>query len=250
LLTSSIQPTPQVFKSDGKTTSVHGWAIGASASVVDGLSPSLLANATAGRVFSGGIAALPATKFIALGLPAEDTTLRQLAAKQSLVLPNSGNETYLLAVSADSVIILANTPAGVFWAVQSLLQLAHDTKAVAQCVIQDWPDFPLRGAYMYGAPKMDSGGLAWNKKLVDWLALHKMNLGVVVTEGFYDMVPGVAKKPTAAKLMREQMQELRQYMAARFVEFVPTLGSGATANTATVDFNPALAEVECTLQMI
>jgi hypothetical protein len=173
---SSIQPTPQVFKSDGnKTTSVYGWAIGASASVADGLSPSLLANATAGRMVSGGIAALPATKFVALGLPAEDVALRHLAAKHSLVLPNSGNETYILEVSADSVIILANTPAGVFWAVQSLLQLARDPKTVAQCVVHDWPDFKLRGAYMYGAPKMDSGGLAWNKKLVDWLALHKVS---------------------------------------------------------------------------
>jgi hypothetical protein len=169
LLASSIQPAPQGFKSDGKTTSVHGWTIGSSASVVDGLSPSLLANATAGRVASGGIAALPATKFIALGLPAEDAALCHLAASQSLVLPNNGSETYLLAVSVNSVIILANAPAGVFWAVQSLLQLARNPKAVAQCIVHDWPDFPLRGAYMYGAPKMASGGLVWNKKSTGWL---------------------------------------------------------------------------------
>ena len=73
------------------------------------------------------------------------------------------------------------------------------------------------------------------------LALHKMNLGVVVTEEFYDMVPGVAN-PTAATLMRAQMRELREYMEARFVEFIPTLGSGATGNTAVVTFSPALAE--------
>jgi hypothetical protein len=240
-LSGSIQPPPQVFQPDGgKITSVHGWAIGASASIASGLSPSLLANATAGRVTSG-IAALPATKFIALGLPAKDAALRHLAAKQSLVLSNSGNETYLLAVSADSVLILANSPAGVFWGVQSLLQLARDPKAVRQCVVHDWPDFSMRGAYMYGAPKMNSGGLAWNKRLVDWLALHKMNLGVVVTEEFYDMVPGVAK-PTARKKIGEQMRELREYMDSRFVEFIPTLGSGATGNTAVVTFNPALAE--------
>ena len=169
----SIQPTPQVFKSNGKrTTSLHGWAIGASASIAGGLSPSLVANATAGRVTAaGGVAALPATKFIAMGLPAEDAALRHLAAKQSLVLSNTGNETYLLAVSTDSVLILANSAAGVFWGVQSLLQLANrDPKAVRQCIVHDWPDFRMRGAYMYGAPKMASGGLAWNKKLVDWLA--------------------------------------------------------------------------------
>jgi hypothetical protein len=76
---------------------------------------------------------------------------------------------------------------------------------------------------------------------VDWLAFHKMNLGVVVTEDFYEMVPDVAKNSTA-ELVREQMQELREYMEARFVKFVPTLGSGATSNTATVVFNPTLAE--------
>ena len=68
-----------------------------------------------------------------------------------------------------------------------------------------------------------------------------MNLGVVVTEEFYDMVPGLAK-PAAAKLIREQMRELREYMEARFVEFIPTLGSGATGNTDAVNFNPAIAE--------
>ena len=239
----SIRPTPQMFKSDGsgKTTSMHGWAIGASASIVGGLSPSLLANATAGRVV-GGTAALPATKFVALGLPAEDATLRKLAAKESLVLPNNGSETYILAVGADSILILANAPAGVFWGVQSLLQLGRDPAAVSRCVVHDWPDFQLRGAYMYGAPKMSAGGLAWNKKLVDWMVKNKMSLGVVVTEEFYDLVPGVNTDAKAVKTLSNQMRELRKYMEARFVEFVPTLGSGATANTAVVDYNPATAE--------
>jgi hypothetical protein len=186
-------------------------------------------------------AGLPLCQFIALGLPAEDAALRALAKTAGVELSaNMGPEGYALAVTADCVSVLGNTVAGVFRGAQSLLQLAESApNAVPACTVQDWPDFPIRGAYMFGAPRWPLG-LDWNKKLVDWMAAHKMNFGVVVNQGFYGEVPGLESNQTEAAVMRTQLQDLHQYMRERHVEFVPTLASGSGGGPEY--FNPATAE--------
>ena len=86
-----------------------------------------------------------------------------------------------------------------FYGVQSLVQLAQAAPgAVPKCRVDDWPDFPIRGAYMYGAPRLAAPkwrpeSLEWEEKLVDWMSQNKLNFGVVVDQAFYEEVPGLSE---------------------------------------------------------
>jgi hexosaminidase len=98
---------------------------------------------------------------------------------------NLGAEGYELTVAPDSVVIRAPAPAGVFYGVQSLLQLlppevfalrpVRNVQWVLPCVyIQDAPRFPWRGWML------DSVRHFFNKDevkvLLDTMALHKLNM--------------------------------------------------------------------------
>lgn len=91
----------------------------------------------------------------------------------------------------------------------------------------------------FGGPHINTGGLPWAKALVDWMAAHKMNFGVVVSQ-FYDVVPGLIANVSEAAEIQAQLQELQLYMQERHIEFVPTLGSGSGGGPEY--FNPATAE--------
>ncbi len=97
---------------------------------------------------------------------------------------NLGAEGYELTVAPDSVVIRAQTQAGLFYGMQTLLQLLppdiFSTQLVAQtswqipCLqIQDWPRFPWRGLmldvsrHFYGKSEVE--------KILDAMALHKLN---------------------------------------------------------------------------
>ena len=217
---SLVKPTPQVYKaSGGAHADVTGWAIAASISV-SSVATRSLANATQGTIASGGIQSLPKSKYIAVGLPSEDKALASLAKAAGVqISAKAGLEGYALSVTADSILVIANGAAGAFFGVQSVLQLAPQPSAVPTCRVDDWPDFPIRGAYMFGGPRIQSSSsskiLEWNKKLVDWMSYHKMNFGVVVNQGFYGEVPGLEGDKTIAAEMRKQLQELQAYMKVR-----------------------------------
>ena len=75
--------------------------------------------------------------------------MEPILKKQNLP-PNSGaqSEGYALLVQPDIVIVLGNSAAGVFYGVQSLRQLLAGGTVAPACRVDDWPDFPMRGALM------------------------------------------------------------------------------------------------------
>ena len=99
-------------------------------------------------------------------------------------LPSLGPEGYELTVAPDSVVIRAPAQAGVFYGVQSLLQLfppqimaprpASGVQWVAPCVyIQDQPRFPWRGVMLdVSRHFVDKQEV---ERILDGLALHKIN---------------------------------------------------------------------------
>ena len=242
-----ISPTPQVYTAGGGArANINGWIIAASDSISSVATHSLVA-ATKGTIASGGIKSLPITKFIAVGLPTEDKALASLAKAAGVQLSTkAGLEGYALSITAESILVIANNAAGAFFGVQSVLQLAQQPSAVPTCRVDDWPDFPIRGAYMFGGPRDQTSSLsdilAWNKKLVDWMSSNKMNFAVVVNQLFYGEVPGFQGNVTLAAAMRKQLQDLQAYMKARHVLFVPTLSCGSGGGPEY--YNPALAEGE------
>ena len=111
--------------------------------------------------------------------PAGCIVLRTAAGRKEL-----GGEGYMLEVRKDRVLVEAPTPAGVFYACQTILQLlpaAIEGEAAAggvrwtipQVRIEDRPRFPWRGLML------DVGRcyyhMAWLKRYIDLLAYYKMN---------------------------------------------------------------------------
>jgi hypothetical protein len=129
---------------------------------------------------------------------------------------NLGAEGYELAVAPDSVVVRAPTQAGLFYGVQTLLQLLppeiFSTNLVANvdwqmpCVqIDDWPRFPWRGLML------DVSRHFYNKSevetLLDAMALHKAR------EILKSEFPAVAKK-IALHVPDEKSRRVGQAVAA------------------------------------
>ena len=138
-----------------------------------------------------------------MGVPSEDSSLHALAAAHGIegIPAEAGSEGYVVAIDETSVFVLANTAAGVYYGAASLLQLAAVPQESPLCNLVDWPDFPIRGAYMFGGPKLTPDSpdpLQWHMNLADWMSQHKMNFGVVVAH-FYDIVPSLVPNATAIR---------------------------------------------------
>jgi hexosaminidase len=100
-------------------------------------------------------------------------------------LTNLGNEGYELTIATNSVVIRAPTDAGLFYGVQTLLQLlppqiyspmpVAGVPWTARCIyVQDWPRFSWRGWML------DSVRHFFNKdevkQFIDTMAIHKLNM--------------------------------------------------------------------------
>ena len=257
VLPSVIVPTPQRYSAspgpDGLTPAVdlQGWPVAGSARV--GKLPLNQLQAALGGERVTGLRELPLQRSVALGVVGdEDPVVAALAAAHDVsVDPMAGHEGYALLVQSELVLVLGNSASGVFYGVQSLMQLLADGTAVPACRVDDWPDFPMRGALMSEMTEMnnlekvgvacwdrtpphDSGGFCahfnYTLQLVDWMVLHKMNVGIpdvpwLGTDSYYNVVPGINPNATQAAWIEARLRELRLYMEERHVQFVPCLHS-------------------------
>ncbi|HEY3430074.1 MAG TPA: beta-N-acetylhexosaminidase [Cyclobacteriaceae bacterium] len=83
-------------------------------------------------------------------------------------------EGYTLSVDDTGVAISANTDAGLFYGVQSLIQLiSADGKEVAKAQITDYPRFSYRGLHLDVCRHMFP--VSFVKKYIDLMARHKFN---------------------------------------------------------------------------
>ncbi len=169
-------------------------------------------------------------------------------------LARLGEEGYRLEVGPTEVTIQANKPAGVFYGVQTLLQLfptsiygggARAASAPA-CVIEDYPRFKWRGGHLdvsrYFMPVDDV------KKYIDLLAMHKMNTfhwhltddqGWRIEIKKYPKLTEIGSKRKDTMLVysppkytgephegfytQEQIRDIVKYAAQRFVTVVPEI---------------------------
>lgn len=114
---------------------------------------------------------------IAVGLPARSETLAALCRERGC-LPDAslGDQGYVLVVTPNHITIAANTGAGVFYGVQTLLQLAQigGDKAIPCVRIRDWPALKWRGVLTdqsrQAVPKVET-----YKRMIRELARYKMN---------------------------------------------------------------------------
>lgn len=82
-------------------------------------------------------------------------------------------EAYILSVMPDRIRITGNDAAGVFYGIQSLLQLAGQSPAIPSCRVTDAPRFAYRGMHLDVGRNMFP--LSFLKKYIDLMALYKLN---------------------------------------------------------------------------
>ena len=174
-----------------------------------------------------------------------------------------GDEGYELNIAPDGVALRAAKPAGLFYGVQTLLQLvtaAPEMRAgepktwrAATGSIRDVPRFAWRGAMLDVARHFFK--VADVKRYIDWLAMYKMNrlhLHLSDDQGWrieimswdklatYGGSTGVDGK-NAGYYTQDDYRELVQYAADRFITVVPEIDTPGHTNAALASY----AELNC-----
>lgn len=186
-----------------------------------------------------------------------------------------GKEGYQLVVKADSILIRACKPAGLFYGVQTLRQLlpekiecneqAGGTWNVPCCSIEDVPRFGWRG--MHFDVCRHFFGIEHVKKYIDFLAMHKMNVlhwHLTEDQGWrieikkYPKLNDISawrqgtdmhywqrkgdRKKHGGIFTHEDVREVVAYAAERFITVVPEIEMPGHAQAAVA----AYPELSCT----
>ncbi len=169
----------------------------------------------------------------------------------------NSNEKYILNVTSKNISIIGNGDAGVFYGVQSLIQLLPvssvihskaSQKLLLPCIdIEDEPRFQYRGMHLDVSRHFFS--VDYIKKYIDYIALHKMNtfhwhltddqgwrieikqypkltnIGAWREGTIIGRFPGKGNDNQAhgGFYTQDQIKEIVQYAAERFITVVPEI---------------------------
>ncbi len=176
-----------------------------------------------------------------------------------------GDEGYALLVNADSVVLVARTPAGLFHGIQTIRQLLpfgiegenavirYGVWRIPAVTITDRPRFAWRGAMLDVSRHFFTVDEV--KQYVDLLALYKLNvlhLHLGDDQGFRMEIksrPALAGVPAATQVggglggfyTQAEYSDIVKYAADRFVTIVPEIDMPAHSNAMSV----AYPEVSC-----
>ncbi len=197
---------------------------------------------------TGGTVSLPETGHIALRVPRDadlEPTVRRIHAAlerhAGLRWPREdrgpaaltitwderipSDQGYRLAVTDEGIEIAAGGAPGAFYAAATLAQLLQTHgRTLPALVIDDWPDFPVRGVMLDisrdKVPTMDT-----LFALVDKLAGWKINQFQLYTEHTFAYRDHREVWEHASPMTAEQIRALDAYCRERFVELVPNQNS-------------------------
>lgn len=134
---------------------------------------------------------------------------------------------YDLAIGPSGVRITAHDEAGVFYAAQTIRQIAQQARAsgvLPLAHVVDWPDFPNRGVMLDVArdkvPEMET-----LYALVDKFASWKLNQLQLYTEHTFSYRNHPTVWQDASPMTAHQIQELDKYCRERYIELVPNQNS-------------------------
>ena len=136
-----------------------------------------------------------------------------------------GSEGYTLQVDMDGIRLEAPQPAGIFYGIQTLLQLiqAGDGQIFLPALeITDWPTLKLRGVHIDLKAQMPT--FQYLKSILRRLAEYKINTVLLEYEDKfpYQSHPKIVS-PLA--LSREQIKELNELAGSLHIEIIPLLQS-------------------------
>lgn len=150
----------------------------------------------------------------------------QVDAQGTLLEIKMGNgecEEYTIEIENERIVILSEGAIGVFYAIQTLKQIFMHNE-VPCCTIADAPDFKHRGFY-HDVTRGKIPNVKTLKKLIDNMALYKLNSLQLYVEHAYEFDEHKDSKEKTGFLTAEELKEIDNYCKLNFIEFIPSLAT-------------------------
>lgn len=138
------------------------------------------------------------------------------------------DQAYQLQIHSDSILLTGNNDAALFYGKQTLLQLLEyalsEKAALPKLEISDWPNFEKRG-YMLDISRDKVPTMNSLYQLIDLLASFKINELQLYVEHTFAYKNHQEVWENASPLTADEIQQLDQYCALRFIDLVPNQNS-------------------------
>jgi len=138
------------------------------------------------------------------------------------------SQAYRLSIGPEGISITGNSPAGLFYGVQTVLQLLKEKKdgrvVLPECTITDWPRLALR--MIHWDTKNHQDRMETLKRYLDWSARFKINgIAFEIWDKFEFPSHPVIGAPGA--FTPEQLQELVDYGLKLHIQVIPDMQAPA-----------------------
>ncbi|MFO7670092.1 MAG: glycoside hydrolase family 20 zincin-like fold domain-containing protein [Bacteroidales bacterium] len=144
------------------------------------------------------------------------------------VSPELAGQAYRLEIKPGQVKISGNAEAGLFYGVQSLLQLLKPVNggvlSLPEGTITDWPDLELR--VLHWDTKHHQDRISTLKRFLDQSAYYKANAVAFEIEDKYEY-PSHPVIGAPGAFTKAEMQELTAYARERFIQLIPDVQAPA-----------------------
>lgn len=163
-----------------------------------------------------------ATRTIRIGFPQKNRRLREIAEAAGIwPLKNIGREGYGIAVRENQILVVANEAPGLFYGIQSLIQLVRgQSENRLPCLnIVDWPDFPFRAV----SDDISRGPLptmSFFKQQIRRYAEMKINTLTYYTENIVKTKSHGDFAPPGGGVTIEQFRELADYARRYHIDLI------------------------------
>jgi len=142
--------------------------------------------------------------------------------------PGCSQQAYRITIGQGRVIIEGNKKAGLFYGMQSFLQVLKPISdgrfKLPVGTITDWPDLELR--VIHWDTKHHRGKMETLKRYIDWSSYFKINAIAFEIEDKYEYPSHpVIGHPNA--FTKEEMHELTSYALDRFIQLIPNVQAPA-----------------------
>jgi len=220
----SVLPEPQQVKLGGDFQVGDGWRLALGNNVQPGDVSVASLKENLDLKISADRQPKTSPKTIRLSIEPKSVEVGEATDREKQVL---AEQAYRMVLSPGNISITANAAPGLFYGVQTLLQLLKTGSGdlrLPEGEIVDWPDLQLRQIYWDDAHHLDH--LDVLKRAIRQAAFFKINGFAIKLEGHfqYKSVPAIVE-PYA--LTSAELQELTDYGLRYFVQVIPFLDGPA-----------------------
>lgn len=142
--------------------------------------------------------------------------------------PEVAKQAYRIFISSGLVRITGNDDAGLFYGVQSFLQLLRPEQngsySLPEGTITDWPDLQLR--FIHWDTKHHQDRIETLKRYLDWAAYFKVNAVAFEIEDKYEY-PRHPVIGAPGAFTKSEMNDLTSYARERYIQLVPDVQAPA-----------------------